>query len=219
MPTQGANATLAPAHRAATVDPGAQGYDSTPGRSRTLPAANPQTFAHVAVTFRPQLICTGITESREISWLGQAWLSATQFSPAALKAIYAGLPTPRPDSFWTAFPIAPSFRNTTIPALNGLALHRSQELRLSHCASSLSACWQPQKPLRQIYFCGHQKVRSHSCFSLPNVARVDKILCHRPAGTSQGRLRQLLGQSFTLGLKLMGNGKYMAPSAAFPGWA
>lgn len=92
-PTRGADAALAPADRGATVIPGARGYDSTHGRSRALPTANPQTFAHVAVTFRPQRICRGITESREISWLGQAWLSATQLSPAAFKAIYAGLPT------------------------------------------------------------------------------------------------------------------------------
>lgn len=82
-----------------TVVPGAQGYGSRPGRSRALPTANPQTFAHAAATFRPQRICTGITESRGISWLGQAWLSATPSCPAAFKAISTGLPTPRLGSF------------------------------------------------------------------------------------------------------------------------
>lgn len=85
-PIRGADATLAAAHREATIAPGARGYDSRPWRSRALPTANPQTFAHVVVTFRPQRIYTGITESREISWLGQAWLSATQFSPPCIQS-------------------------------------------------------------------------------------------------------------------------------------
>lgn len=72
---------------------------SAPGRSHTLPTADPQTFAHVAVTSRPRHNCTGITESREIIWLGQAWLSATQVSRAAYQGIYGGLPTTRAGSF------------------------------------------------------------------------------------------------------------------------
>lgn len=95
--------------------PGAQEYDGKLGRSHILTTVNAQTIPHVAVTFRLWHMCTGITESKEISWLGQAWLSAKQFSPAAFNAIYDSLSIPKPDGFWTDLPIAPPFQNTTIP--------------------------------------------------------------------------------------------------------
>lgn len=144
-PIRDADATLASAHRGAMVIPGAQGYNGTPGRSHTPPTANPQTFAHVAVTFRPRHICTGITESGEISWLGQAWLSATQFSPAAYKAIYAGLPTTRPDGFWTAFPIDLSFRNTMIPPQPGTEWPGSETLPGAGALPSYQLAGSPKK--------------------------------------------------------------------------
>lgn len=175
----------------------------------------------MAITFRPWHICTGITESREISWLGQAWLSATQFSPAAFKVIYAGLPTPRLDSFWMAFPITPSFQNTMIPlqpgtewpgfeTLPGTQALPSHQLTLSLLAApkALRHSWAPKGQ------------RSHSCFSLLNIVPVDKSLCHRMVSIKWGHLWRLLRWCFTLRLKLMGDGKKKkAPSAAFPGWA
>lgn len=91
-----------------------------------------------------------------------------------------------------AFPITPSFRNTTIPpqpsaewpgfeTLPGARALPSRQLALSLLAAPKSSetvllSWAPKGQ------------RFHSRFSLPNVARVDKSLCHHPAGTEQGRL-------------------------------
>lgn len=133
------------------------------------------------MTFRPRHICTGITESREISWLGQAWLSATQFNPPALKVIYAGLSTPRLDGFWMAF------QNTTIPPQSSTEQPGFETLpgarALPSCQLTLSSLAAPKAVLLSWAPKGQ---RFHSHFSLPNIAQVDKSLCHRMASTKQG---------------------------------